>query len=328
MQKRGVILHTGAIGDCLLTLPLAVCMKQIHQLDRIDFIGPAEYISFYPGRTCIDMIRSIETIQLHRFFEDKAAFVLEDYDRLLSVFSGYEHIVSFIGHGHAHFEENFLFTIHCTQTAEITLIPSKPSEGYQDHVTRFYLTYYQKENQLEQGIALPERLVTPLPSDHSAGRDILESGEVNPDNPVVLIHPGSGSREKNWLLENYLGFAEQLKSRSIRPVFLLGPAEQERFSADEIRRISQSAYVLENLSLVQVCQLLTQVDLFVANDSGIAHLAAMMGKKTLCLFGMSDHVLYGPIGRQVQIFRPPVSSFQEVDAVAQEALAAIADNIL
>ena len=49
--RRGVILQPGAIGDCILTLPLAKFMKDSFELGGIDMLGHTEYIGVLPGRT-------------------------------------------------------------------------------------------------------------------------------------------------------------------------------------------------------------------------------------------------------------------------------------
>ena len=307
--RRGVILHSGAIGDCLLTVPLASCLKEACSLDWLDFIGPAEYISFYPGRTCIDAVRPIETVALHRLFEPESDFVLEDNDPLLKLFDHYEQIVSFIGSGHVSFEKNLLFTVHCCRSAEVTLIDAKPAADAKIHVSDFYLESFKQQQQSEHTPRPDAVTIPPLSEDYQAGGDILERVGIDPDRKIVLIHPGSGSRQKCWHWENFLQVASTLKSGGIQPVFLLGPAEQERFEDAAIQAMRQF-HVLENLSLTQVLQVLTQADVFLGNDSGIAHLAAGMSKKTLALFGPSDPVQYAPRGQNVRILQPSPDSFQ------------------
>jgi len=83
----------------------------------VDWIGRTEYIEFYPGRTAVDRIRSMESIPFHRFFQEEIAFELEDGDPLIAHFSGYEQVISFLGFENPHFEQNLLFTIHCSQSA-------------------------------------------------------------------------------------------------------------------------------------------------------------------------------------------------------------------
>ena len=317
--RRGVILHSGAIGDCLLTVPLASYLKEACSLDRLDFIGPAEYISFYPGRTCIDAVRPIEGVALHRLFEPESDFNLEDNDPLLKLFDRHEQIVSFIGSGHVSFEKNLLFTVHCCRSAEVILIDAKPAADGKVHVSNLYLNSFRQQQQSEHPLQPDTTIICPLPEDYQAGGDILEQAGVDSERKIVLIHPGSGSRQKCWHWENFLQTAFDLKANGLQPVFLLGPVEQERFEDAAIQAIRQY-HVLENLSLTQVLQVLSQTDAFLGNDSGIGHMAAGMGKKTLILFGPSDPVQYAQQGQNVRIERLTAETFVQPDTLAQAAM--------
>ena len=61
--QRGLILQPGAIGDCILTLPLVEFMKQSLNLGGVDILGHTDYIGFMPGRTSVDAVRSIDSIE-------------------------------------------------------------------------------------------------------------------------------------------------------------------------------------------------------------------------------------------------------------------------
>ncbi|MCI0498926.1 MAG: glycosyltransferase family 9 protein [Planctomycetales bacterium] len=311
-----MILHPGAIGDCLLTLPLAVYMKQVFGLDRLDFVGKSEYIDFYPDRTCIDRIRSIEGIELHRLFQDRTDFFWDDKDRLCEAFAGYEQIVSFLGDGHPSFESNLLFTVHSTHSADVVVLPSAAPADYPAHITDFYCRQFQRELYLEAPESEPEsgQRITPLPSDFAAGRELFECAGINPEQTIVLIHPGSGSKTKSWHWDNFHQTASELKANNVQPVFLLGPAEQERLGQPVLADLQRHELVLENLSLTQVLQTLTQADAFLGNDSGISHLSAAMGKRTVVLFGPSNPVHYRPLGPAVTLLEPSAASFAASDA--------------
>ena len=317
--KAGVILHSGAIGDCLLTLPLAAALKKKYALDRLDFIGPSKYIGFYPGRTRIDAVHSIETIGLHRLFEEPSSFDLEDNDRLSSTFGQYEQIVSFIGAGHDSFENNLLLTVHSVRSADVTFIPAKPDSDLAKHVSNYYLDTFKHEQQLDNVFKTETTTIHPLPEDYHAGNDLLEQAGVEPEQTIAVIAPGSGSREKCWHWENFVRVASDLQANGTQPVFLLGPAEQERFADAALQTIHQFP-VLENLSLINVLQVLTQADVFLGNDSGIGHLAAGMGRKTVILFGPSNPIQYAPRGKNVKIHQPPQHSFQHLESGEQAAI--------
>lgn len=317
--KAGVILHAGAIGDCLLTLNLAASIKHIHALHRLDFIGPHQYIEFYAGRTCIDTVLSMEGFDLHRLFEDPRSFESSDHDRLADVFRRYEQVISFLGFDHPAFETNLLFTVHSTHSAEVTLIPAKPDTNTSMHVSDYYWDFFRHEQQLESAFETAQTTISPLPDDYLAGADILEQAGVDPKQPLAVIQPGSGARQKCWHWENFVQTARDLASNGIQPVFLLRPAERERFEQSALQTIRQFSF-LENLSLTQVLQVLTQTDVFWGNDSGIAHLAAGMGKKTLVLFGPSNPLHYAPRGENVVIEQLPAENFHHVAPPEQSRL--------
>ena len=67
--QRGVILQPGALGDCILTLPLVKMMKEALCLGGVDIIGHSDYIGIFPGRSCVDGVRSLDSADLHKLFE-------------------------------------------------------------------------------------------------------------------------------------------------------------------------------------------------------------------------------------------------------------------
>jgi ADP-heptose:LPS heptosyltransferase len=125
----------------------------------------------------------------------------------------------------------------------------------------------------------------------------------------VIIHPGSGGRIKCWHLDNFLAVAAALRSKGMEAVFLLGPAELETFGSASIRDMTSAARCLRDLSLTQVLAVLSCAGAFVGNDSGITHMAAAMGVRTLAVFGPTDPAIYKPIGPAVTVFSCSPSAF-------------------
>lgn len=318
-RRRGVIISPGAIGDCLLMLPLAEFMKDSLQLGGLDFVGHTDYISYFPGRTCIDGIRSIDSIELHRLFVNPGEFSIEDEDELVSSFTHYEQIVSFMGHGHTDFEDNLIFAVHCSRSAEITILPLIAEEKNQNHISEFYIQEFIKANPLEtKPVSDGNRdiLVHAHTSDIACGRKMLEFLGLSPLEKTVIIHPGSGSGKKCWHVDNFCAVAEALSREDIQVVFLLGPREQECFDNKVTQRLRNVAKCAAGLDMVEVVQIISCSDLFLGNDSGITHLSAVMGGKTLAIFGPTDTVLYRPLGPNVRVYSASSDSF--VAASAEE----------
>ncbi|MHC4693785.1 MAG: glycosyltransferase family 9 protein [Planctomycetota bacterium] len=314
LAQRGVILQAGAIGDCILTLPLAEFMKDSLQLGGIDIIGHAEYIGFLPGRTCVDSVRSMEAMNLHRMFVKAKSFDLTDGDPLINAFSDYAWIVTFLGEPYSDFEQNLIFTANCSHSAEVITLSMKPPEDYPNHLTDYYRQQFLEECSLSSEPRQIERsacLIKATEADVNKGRDLLAEIQIVSSEKLLVIQPGSGGLHKCWHLDNFLAVAEELRSKGIDVVFLLGPAEQERLSEATINEINPVAKCLMDLSLTQVVELLSCSNAFLGNDSGISHLAAGMGVRTLVVFGPTNPAVYEPVGPAVTVFEGRGEAFAD-----------------
>ncbi|UCE99073.1 MAG: glycosyltransferase family 9 protein [Planctomycetota bacterium] len=324
VSNRGIILQPGAIGDCILTLPLVEFMKECLGLGGIDILGHTEYIGILPGRACVDGIRSIDSIDLHRLFTERKTFDLADGDPLINTFSDYTWIVTFLGEPDSDFEQNLIFTAHCSRSAEVITLSQKPPEKLSTHITDFYIEQFVAQSNLSLRpwrVRRGDCLIKATKADVNRGREVLEDIDVDFSEKLVVIHPGSGGVPKRCHLDNFLSVARELVSNDIKALFLLGPAEQEQFSDEAIKNITGVAKCLTDLSLTEVLGLLSCADGFVGNDSGITHLAAALGVSTLAVFGPTNPDVYRPIGPSVTVFTGhPVAFAKEPSEELQQEL--------
>lgn len=310
--QRGVIVQPGAIGDCILTLPLAGFMKDCLGLGAVDILGHTEYTGILPGRSCVDGIRSIDSLGLHRLFVETRSFDLADGDPLINAFADYAWIATFLGEPNSSFEQNLIFTAHCSHSAEVITLSPKAPKKFCEHIT----DYYSRQLIDQSGVVLQPQptgaeqcLIRATEADIKAGKELLKETGLDPDEKIVVIQPGSGGAKKCWHIDNFLSVAKQLVSQNIQVVFLLGPAELDRFTDATIKSIKKVAKCLTDLSLTQVLGLLSCADGFIGNDSGITHLAAALGVKTLVVFGPTNPAVYKPIGPAVKVFRDRSTHF-------------------
>ncbi|MFN9949074.1 MAG: glycosyltransferase family 9 protein, partial [Planctomycetota bacterium] len=121
--------------------------------------------------------------------------------------------------------------------------------------------------------------------------------------PIVLA-PGSGGRAKCWPRTHWLQLAAGLAAGPVaadRPLaVLVGPVEAER---DDPRAWPWPTAVsfLADLPLPVVAARLAAAAVFVGNDSGTTHLAAMLGAPTVALFGPTDPAVWAPTGPRVRV---------------------------
>ncbi len=120
--------------------------------------------------------------------------------------------------------------------------------------------------------------------------------------PPIWIHPGSGSVAKNWPCRRFIALARRIREEAGVPVrFCIGEADAAL--ALELEQAGEGPHVLDNLSLPELAGLLALGAGYVGNDSGVSHLAACVGAKSVVVFGPSDDRLWAPRGRQVHVVR-------------------------
>lgn len=121
---------------------------------------------------------------------------------------------------------------------------------------------------------------------------------------ATIVAPGSGGAKKCWPRERWLAFAARCLPGG-RPLrVLVGPAEAER---DDPRRWPWPGPVefVADRSPIEVAHELASARVFVGNDSGPTHLAALLGVPTVVLFGPSDPSVWAPVGPHVHVVRGP-----------------------
>jgi ADP-heptose:LPS heptosyltransferase len=326
--QRALIIQPGAIGDSILTLPLAVFIKEALKLGVVDVLGHTEYLGVLPGRTCINRISSIESIDLHRLFVEPKAFNLADGDPLMHAFAGYAWIVTFMGEPGSDFEQNLIFTANCTHSTEVITLSLKPPDDFSGHLIDFYIRQFVNQSGLSnqfQKFRFESDLIKVTDADVLKGEELLKEIGLNRERKPVIIHPGSGALNKCWHIENFLAVARELISRGNKVLFLLGPAELEKFNGTTINKIKGVSQCLRDLSFSEVLRLLSCAEAFIGNDSGITHLAAMLGVRTIAVFGPTNPNVYKPIGSDVKVLANNTAAFARKPSpgLQQELLAAL-----
>jgi ADP-heptose:LPS heptosyltransferase len=122
-------------------------------------------------------------------------------------------------------------------------------------------------------------------------KNLLTEAGLN-DQTIALIHPAAAFSTKQWAVENFARAAEFLSERGFAPVAIAAPNEKallETLCAEASVKIATF-----DLSLPEVTALAAQSQLFVGNDSGIAHIAAAVGTPAVVIFGSSNIAHWRP----------------------------------
>jgi ADP-heptose:LPS heptosyltransferase len=115
------------------------------------------------------------------------------------------------------------------------------------------------------------------------------------DRRIALIHPAAAFETKRWAVENFARIAEFVSERGLAPVAIAAPHEAQLVN-DLLGEASVQILSLD-LSLPEVTALAARSQLFVGNDSGIAHIASAVGTPSVVIFGSSNVAHWRPWNR-------------------------------
>lgn len=120
----------------------------------------------------------------------------------------------------------------------------------------------------------------------------------------ILIHPGGKWKPRRWPASRYLELIQILVSREFTVRVLIHESERElldfftpQASADF--QIAKTANIRDLLDEMENC------GLFIGNDSGPVHLASLMNKPAVCLWGPGHYERIHPVGpRTITLISP------------------------
>jgi len=154
--------------------------------------------------------------------------------------------------------------------------------------------------------------------DEAIKRPLLLSG--NRHRLRIVFHPGSGGAQKNHPPEFWVNlvrvFREKISVANERPLILLGPAEDKLlplFSEEK------EAEILLSPDMDKLARLLQETSLYIGHDSGITHLAAMLGAPSIVLFRHSSVAQWRPLGPIVKAIEASASGPELVEQVLNAA---------
>ena len=133
----------------------------------------------------------------------------------------------------------------------------------------------------------------------------LSNKTISPYNPPIAIHPGSSDPARRWPAASFAAIINALL-RQHQPVLLLaGPLDDEQLR--NVQRHIKAKHspglltILKNAPLVEVARNIQYCKCYLGNDSGITHLAALLGVPTLVMMHRVYIVHMHPLGPKVEL---------------------------
>lgn len=135
----------------------------------------------------------------------------------------------------------------------------------------------------------------------AAARKILETSGVDLSKKTVALGVGStNSRAKRWHAESYAKLNDLLQTELNVNVILVGAKDEAEVSSEVFAKSEKKPIILTGkTNLAEAVAVLSEVDLLVSNDMGLAHIAPAVGTKTIVIFGPTNERTTQPVGSEI-----------------------------
>ena len=300
MARSIIVIHPGALGDVLLAVPALRWVKKKFPDHRIQLISNESvgrlllecrlidaWMSVH-GTLCAELCSGsvCESIEIRQWLKacDLAVVWMKDEDQALTA------------------------ALSSCGVAEIRIqSPFSPQLKARHQSDRFLETLGAATADLP--VDEPLQLSTCV---LEQGRASRVSMGISTDQPLALIHPGSGSPHKCTSAAVLAEVIEAISLEGLYPLVIEGPADEAAIE-QLVRLVSARYAVLRDLELSALAGVMTQALVYIGNDSGLTHLAALLGVPTIALFGPTDQEQWAPRGTHVVVLRgtPCVCRFWE-----------------
>lgn len=319
--RRLLIIRPGALGDTLLAFPALALLRRAYPQAHLTLVARADVLPLARAWGLADAVSPYDASQWSALFAETLP-----PDTLLRTHIAGSAVLAWLTDTHGLVAAN----LRALGAETVTIGPGRPREDQPDPT--------HAALQLTAALAA---LGIPVPSDTTALYDALPalplallsnttgaSAERPPGTTVetsaqhpssvgtlpaaptgppryVALHPGSGGAAKRWPLERFATLAGELSRLDARPLLIAGPQDaaiSETVLADSAR-LGIALPVARDLTVVALARLLSTCAAYVGNDSGVSHLAGLLGLPTLALFGPTDPAIWSPIGPNVHALR-------------------------
>ena len=303
-MKRLLVIRGGAIGDFVLTLPALKAIRTAFPQAHCEILGYRHIVALAENRFYADATRSLEDGKLARFFAANAELPTE----LCDYFASFDLVVSYL------FDPDSIFETNVKRCSKARFLPC--------------FTKIQAPENAALQLARPLEGLGIIPTDfaprvYPSIADRASAANICPQEGAIAIHPGSGSPNKNWPIEHWLALINQLSAERIETPLLIIGGEADGGPLTTLHAAAaERARFLPNLPLVEVAAVLERCACFIGHDSGISHIAAAVGTRSVLLFGPSDPDIWAPASATVRVVQSRTGERRDISV--DEVLAAVA----
>ena len=304
--RRILIIRLDSLGDAVLTLPAICYLEKRFPGSSIDFLVSPGVQEFYALLFPKSTINVFQNGWLGSLSPQPAACLREFFaiaKRLRAL--GYDLAVDFRGD---------LRSILLMRLAGIPERWGRDATGGGFLLTRAISNVPDRHEVLQNLELVQGNGILSTPNFSDLG---LRLEEVNAlagqrirvkDGRKIVIHLGAGYPSKRWPVSHFVRLAKEILEAKLGvPIFIGSEAEKNLLAPHRTQLDRDCLNFIGQTTLEELLALLNQADLFIGNDSGPAHLAALLGRPRVVIFsGTNDFRKWAPWGERQRLIRHEV----------------------
>jgi heptosyltransferase-2 len=296
--RRILVRQVNWVGDAVLTLPALEALDRRFPLAEMALLARPWVAGLFAGHPAVDRIIDYRSEDAH--------WGIRGRWRLAAALK----------------EERFDLAVLFPNSMEAAVIPwlagiprriGHPTDGRRCLLTHVVSTESAAgRHQVEWYLAVVRALgangtqTVRLPVTEAVRRrsgELLRQYGIAPAGLLVALNPGSAyGNAKRWPADRFAAVADRLVESRGATILLIG-SEGERPVLDTVA--AQMRRPAVNLGgrtdLSALVGVLERVDLLISNDTGAMHVAVAVGTPVLAIFGPTDAVATGPLGRSARV---------------------------
>ncbi|MEK9628052.1 MAG: lipopolysaccharide heptosyltransferase II [Nitrospinota bacterium] len=280
------------IGDVVLTLPSLQALRRAYPKARITAVVKPPSDELLLGHPAINTVLSLPSGKDSGFWNRvKFARSLKKYQ----------------------FDVGIVFPNSFGSAFLLSLTGTKNRLGYNTDGRDIFLTHpivttnHLKKSQYRVdyyfkifsplSLDIPDTIFSPVVKQEGdlPVREALLNIGLDEDEEFITLHPGTSKEERSWHVERFGILCQKIFKADGKKLILLGTKSEE----DMLNRIKDycppgKVKVTPPMNLRVLAGVLKKSRIFIGNDSGMMHLAAMVGTPIVGIFGPGNPNTTGP----------------------------------
>ena len=275
------------LGDVVLTTPLLTALRERFPKASISYLGDKEAVSLLEHHPCVDEIIPFDFSRPTILEQPRVMMSLwrRRFDVAIDLFSNPRSALLVFATG-----------------ARIRIGKEAQGRG------SLYTHQIKDDGRAKTAVEFHYQYLAPLGIAPSAwrteialtgdeireARNYLKWQDIDPERPIVGLHPGATWPAKMWPWERFADLVDLVSAKTGAQVVLTqGPRDRELVEKIAARAVAPVT-PLPLLPLRQLAAILSQLRVYVANDNGTMHVAAAVGTKTIGIFGPGEENIWFP----------------------------------